>query len=128
MKKILAPFLFAAIFIFGFSKTSFAQGNLQFNRVVLYDIPYGTTQAFSVPAGKVWKIESAGASAGSCSVYFQNSAAQNVGNLYYVTASNTQPAYPIWFPASYSGFFAYNTGGCTSYRAYVSIIEFNIVP
>lgn len=128
MKKILAPFLFAAIFFFGFSKTSAAQGNLQFNQVIFFDIPYGSTQSFTVPAGKVWKIESVGATSSSCVVWLQNGSGQAVGNLYYVSASNYQPAFPIWLPSNHAGFFAYNINNCTGARAYVSIIEFNVVP
>jgi hypothetical protein len=128
MKKISVLVLFAALFVFGFSQTAKAQGNLQFSQVLFFDIVYGTTQSFNVPAGKVWKIESAGASSGNCTVWLQNGAAQYVGNLYYVSSSNYQPSFPIWLPTSYSGFFAYNTGSCTGSRAFVSVIEFNIVP
>jgi hypothetical protein len=128
MKKLLIPTLFTAIFLFGFSQTSFAQGNLQFNQVIFYDIPFGSTQPFTVPPGKVWKVESVGATSSSCVVWLQNSAGQAIGNLYYVSSSNYQPAYPIWFPTNHSGFFAYNINNCTGARAYVSIIEFNVVP
>lgn len=128
MKKVYALILFATVFILGFSNTTFAQGNLQFSQVIFYDIPYGSTQSFNVPAGKVWKVESVGASSGSCNVWLQNSAAQTIGILYYVSTSNYQPSFPIWLPSGHSGFFAYNFGSCTTARAYVSIIEFNVVP
>jgi hypothetical protein len=128
MKKASVFVLFLVVFFFGFSKTAAAQGNLQFNQVIFFDIPYGSTQPFTVPAGKVWKVESVGATSSSCAVWLQNGAGQAVGNLYYVSASNYHPAFPIWLPSSHSGFFAYNLNNCTGARAYVSIIEFNVVP
>lgn len=128
MKKSSIFFLFITVFLLGFSKTSFSQGNLQFNRVVFYDITFGSVQTFSVPAGKVWKIESVGASSSSCAVSLQNSSGQAQGTLYYVSASNYLPAYPIWLPSGHTGGFAYNINNCTGAHAYISIIEFNVVP
>lgn len=128
MKKHLALFLFVTLFVLGFSKTTFSQGNLQFNQVIFYDIPYGTTQAFNVPAGKVWKVESVGASSSSCAVWLQNSAAQNIGYLFNVSASDYEPSFPIWFPSGHSGFFGYHLNNCIGAHAFVSIIEFNVVP
>lgn len=52
MKKIIA-FLFFTISIYGYG-----QNNLSFNQASIIDIPQGGT--VTVPAGKVWKIESFG--------------------------------------------------------------------
>lgn len=118
----------------------FAQGSLQFNQVKLV-----TTQE-TVPAGKVWKVESviynipessyplATNTSSSCgSSYLRNysievdGVATKVGfldgvnstssyNYFYMTSS-----LPIWLPAG-----ATLSGGPCSNK--ISVIEFNIVP
>lgn len=124
MKKILTPFLFAAILIFGFSKSSSAQGNLQFNQVILLDIPFNSVQNISVPAGKVWKIESAGSgSSSSNGVYLRNASATAIA--YFATANVSSSPYPYWLPSGFIGSFQ---NIHPSLRMTVSIIEFNVVP
>jgi hypothetical protein len=103
-----------------------AQGNLQFNQVILVDLGPSGSQSISVPAGKVWKIESVGiASNGSNNgVYLRNSGAQAIAHFSNVTNAYSTTL-PFWLPASYSGSFLNST---SSYRTSVSIIEFNVVP
>ena len=129
------------IFLFLVSiQTSFAQGNLQFNQVKL------VSTIETVPAGKVWKIESViynipsemssyqTSGSLSCGVNtFWNFAievagvptktGQGVGSLQLSNISYTQgyTELPIWLPggATLSG------GPCLNK---VSILEFNIIP
>jgi hypothetical protein len=105
-----------------------AQGNLQFNQVILYDLTFGSTQAINVPAGKVWKIESAGASTTSCNVHLQNSASQIISIIWNGSSCASCAPLPIWLPSGYTGAFAYNLNNCIGAHAMVSIIEFNVVP
>ena len=116
MKKII---IFSALlFSFALSK---AQGNLQFNRVVVYDIQGASSTAFIVPAGKVWKIEMAIVVGGD--MYVQNSASQDLGTL---NSSSGNTRVPFWLPGSFVGSFYCSAS--SSNRGAVSIIEFNIVP
>ena len=124
MKKISVLFLLATVFVFGFAKTAKAQGNLQFNQVILITVPQNTTVAFAVPAGKVWKIESVGMGGSSTSSLVMRDASANI-ITYFVGATNTA-ALPFWLPASFSGSF--QSTGTNPYRDVVSIIEFNVVP
>ena len=101
---------------------SSAQGNLQFNQVIMYDMTSGGTQNITVPAGKVWKIESASTSNGSTvGVSLRNAALQNIGILSTSTAASN---FPIWLPTGFTGSFYNNAAG----RSMVSILEFNVVP
>lgn len=119
--------LFAFIF---FGAQSIAQGNLQFNQVLHLEITCCTASAFSVPVGKVWKIE--------------GSMAYNNSYPTRITAINGNPmeAYltgytylnygilpitlPYWLPANTQ--VSFNTGNTIGYKGYVSIIEFNVIP
>jgi hypothetical protein len=103
-----------------------AQGNLQFNQVILFDIPAGGMQAINVPAGKVWKIESVGLGTSSSSLLsLRNAAAQNMTYLANWGSPDYAATLPFWLPSSFVGSFA-QVGNPA--RAVVSIIEFNIVP
>lgn len=108
----------------GFSKQAIAQGNLQFNQVILFTVPLNTTVAFSVPAGKVWKIESVGMGGTSSSSLLLRDAGSNV--ITYFTGANNNAALPFWLPSSFNGSF--QSTGTNPYRDVISIIEFNIVP
>lgn len=100
---------------------SFAQGNLQFNQVLTYSgsvYQGGTGPTWTVPAGKVWKVENFTYSF----FVLNNDRADN-------TSSNNGP---LWLKAGDQirydlAFYGANCcGASTTYR--VSIIEFNIVP
>ena len=94
-----------------------AQGNLQFNQVLSLDAN-SAGNPVSVPAGKVWKIESVAFS--SNNAYFQI----QWGGVNYFVLNNTTPYanLPFWLPSNESVSLVANV------NAKVSIIEFNIVP
>lgn len=120
MKRLLLsilPFLFLGYF---------AQAQtLEFSQVVLYDMANSTEYSFTVPTGKVWKIESATSSYASAFIYLRNSSSQNIGVLSY-SSTHPKKVLPMWLPSGFSGKFYYQDSG--SDRAVVSIIEFNVVP
>ena len=105
------------ILAIAFSSASFGQGNLQFNQVLILDAtPAGN--AITVPAGKVWKIESVALS--SNNAYFQI----KWGGTSYFVLNNSSPYanLPFWLPSNESASLI------GSANAKVSIIEFNVVP
>lgn len=119
---------FFILFVFAFLsvKKGAAQGNLQFNQVILYDIPISGTQNITVPAGKVWKIESVsmGSTGSSADIFLRNSTLANFAHFSAASAA-ASAVYPFWLPANFTGSFLNNN---PSFRCCVSIIEFNIVP
>jgi len=103
--------LITLTFLF-FLSISNAQGNLQFNQVLTYggtlcascNQPIGT-----VPAGKVWKIESK-----------EGSTLTNINGI-NLTLTN----FPMWLKA---GDAVIMNGNSSTQVFFLSIIEFNIVP
>ena len=109
--------LYSVLFLLNFSVLSFSQGNLQFNQVLVLDAPVAGNQV-TVPAGKVWKIESVAMA--SNNAYFQ---IQWAGLNYFIV--NTSSGYnnmPFWLPSNAT----ITLVGSSSTK--VSIIEFNVVP
>ncbi len=130
-------FLFSFLML-GFTPF-FAQGNLQFNQVKL------VTALETVPAGKVWKIESViypisqtasgyQTTNGGCSQsYYESTAIEIAGTPTKVgqgtqAASYSNLAYthsytilPLWIPAGTT-----LSGGVCLNK--ISVIEFNIIP
>lgn len=131
-----------------FSTGVSAQGNLQFNSVKWYPLTVtqsGVTYAESitnitVPANKVWKIESA-----ACNVHFSTNNYSSItagGRIMvdnrvvfeaYTTGGSmwtSQTFLPIWLPAgNYTISIKSSTNsGSNTYNGYLSAIEFNIVP
>ena len=120
--------LFFALIFFG--AHSKAQGNLQFNQALHLEITCCTASTFTVPVGKVWKIE--------------GSMAYNNNSPTRITAINGNPmeAYltgytylnygilpiplPYWLPMNTQ--VSFNTGSGVGQKGYVSIIEFNVIP
>ena len=104
-----------------------AQGNLQFNQVITYSLTSGTPQAFTVPAGKAWKVETAGISlSGSSAIYLRNGAGTQISCLVQNNSSGYpyyNTVFPLWLNENFQGQFY--AAGCTGI---ISIIEFNIVP
>lgn len=125
--KATRTFIFLAVILFtaGFSKQAFAQGNLQFNQVINYTLVGSTPLSFTVPAGKVWKIEAvSGENTNTPIVWLRTPANQPVAT-FFVSSGNHSPV-PYWLSSGYTGnFYLTNSSG---YRGSVSIIEFNVVP
>lgn len=127
MKKIIS----SAVIIFClvlFTDKSYAQGNLQFNQVINLIIPANTIVPFTVPAGKVWKIESAGlGGSSSSSLILRDASALPIAYFFGATSTSGGNApFPFWLASSFSGSF--QSTGTNPYRDVVSIIEFNVVP
>ncbi|OFZ66502.1 MAG: hypothetical protein A3D92_05010 [Bacteroidetes bacterium RIFCSPHIGHO2_02_FULL_44_7] len=122
----------------------FAQGNLQFNQVILQDFNSTvagwatvTSSTFTVPAGKVWKIEHAEAwyylgvrsTAGSgFSLYVNNTllrrSRSSSGNI-----NQGGDHFPVWLPAgSYDIIIANETSTSYNFTGSISAIEFNVIP
>lgn len=121
MKKILFSVFTLLLFAVGIK----AQGNLQFNQIILLDIASGATQAITVPANKVWKIESVGTGTSSNpNVDLRNSSAVSIAHFASMTGTGATAAFPFWLPAGFSGSFI----NFNSARSCISIIEFNVIP
>ena len=134
---------FISLFLCGLS---YSQGNLQFNQVKIVS---NTDASQTVPAGKVWKIESVFSEGGdtypmgaSGTVYAHFSACglasfnfQNYGRYLSInnipvafgihSAGNQMTNLPVWLPSG--------TTICTCIPSYIcargySVIEFNIIP
>ncbi len=135
------------IFLIIFVGCSHAQGNLQFNQVKIIS---NTDPPHTVPAGKVWKIESvfsdAGADtyavdgSGSTQSYFTACGAASFYYHYYGrylainsipisfgihSAGNQMTNLPIWVPAGSTICTCTSPTYCA--RGY-SVIEFNLIP
>ena len=120
-------------------ETSLAQGNLQFNQVVTYT---GTgsgsfsyvSPSWTVPAGKVWKIESASPNLGNTAVSraVNINAGASWGSFALTTSSQetTKNPFTIWLKAGdlVQLQAAGNCCSTTSFSYAISIIEFNIIP
>jgi hypothetical protein len=115
------------LFLF-FSLSFTAQGNLQFNQVVYLSANTDNTTQWTVPAGKLWKIEAVGVYGSTLTVYFNGV----MSFIYAGSYSNSSPsgyyrnadASPIWLP---SGSILGQSCGCGGNR-WFSILEFNVVP
>jgi hypothetical protein len=103
---------------------AFAQGNLQFNQVINMAFTGANTTPVTVPAGKVWKIESCMLNTPS-----NNYAYMLYNGVYYNLRQQQSSAhnvnFPFWLSTGTSVTFGGNGGGT---GGLLSIIEFNIVP
>lgn len=107
-----------------------SQGNLQFNQVLTYGgnssagavaannftYTYGTV-SYTVPSGKVWKVESFSGS---------NTLAFVVNNQYVANATTSQSSTPVWLKAG--DVIRFGNNGSAAYCFFLSIVEFNVVP
>lgn len=119
------------------------QGNLQFNQVKY--IPLTVTQSgtslytdaitvITVPANKVWKIESVTSCVYNPSV---NSLSFSLGGrviidnrLVFDANTNPVPIFPYWLPAGTYNIVhkSHSLNNGTTYYGALSAIEFNVVP
>lgn len=121
-------FIGAAI-LFACGNASAQGGNLQFNAAKFIQITFPCVSGacfkdtvVTVPANKVWKIESTGVGTGYTMTL--NSAKIQTMN----TTSGYQFIYPIWLPA---GTYTFNLSAPSSAgigNGYISAVEFNVVP
>jgi hypothetical protein len=128
----LFSFLFFTLLL---STIGFSQGNLQFNQVVSYS---GTSSSnnsptWSVPIGKVWKIESASASYGSTAfrrVYVDAGGGFGHYSILNVNEPTVPPVFPIWLKAGDQVYVFASCSSCgvQTLSYVISIIEFNIIP
>jgi hypothetical protein len=112
MKKILLLFTFLGTIFF-----SEAQGNLQFNQVLTYSGNSVNSPIWTVPAGKVWKIESA--------VCFNYTGTTTFRVNNFIVLYNNSNSQPIWLKAGDSC----QMGASSASSSYfLSIVEFNVIP
>ena len=130
--------LFLAI-LFGIGLLK-AQGNLQFNQVLTYtgtgsgSFSY-SSPAWTVPAGKVWKVESASPNVGNAAVTraINVNAGSSWGSFALITSAGQETSinpFPIWLKAG-DQVQLQAAGNCcstTNFSYVISILEFNIVP
>ena len=113
-----------------FSLSFKAQGNLQFNQVLNLEITCCTASAFTVPVGKVWKIEGSMAYSNNYPTRITaingNPMEAYLTGYTYLNYGILPITLPYWLPANTQ--VSFNTGNTIGYKGYVSIIEFNIIP
>jgi hypothetical protein len=112
----------------------YSQGNLQFNQVITYSQLYTTTlsgsihsyssQIYTVPVGKVWKIEKfLMRNNGSVSTFLK------VNNAFQISPTEINPG-PVWVKEGDQIQAVTSTTGGGNFTGgfFISIIEFNIIP
>jgi len=120
------------------SVAAFSQNNLQFNQVLTYAGHLATTtsagdstDAWTVPQGKVWKIESASAAYGYVTYpVFLVVNGIKVFDIYIYNSSTVRNVYfPVWLKAGDMVRIAeYNTSNNFFTDYFISIVEFNLTP
>jgi hypothetical protein len=124
MKNLL---LFSCLLI---SLSFKAQGNLQFNQVLHLEITCCTASTFTVPVGKVWKIEGSMAYSNNYPTRITaingNPMEAYLTGYTYLNYGILPITLPYWLPTNTQ--VSFNTGNTIGYKGYVSIIEFNVIP
>ena len=128
-----------------------AQGNLQFNQVIsetfsisggTYNSTYNFTNSYTVPSGKVWKIESVTFRSNSVSTTYHPSCFISINGIISLynyggqanqnDAGGTLNEQPIWLKAGdVVGVSMRNscaTNCSQSVSGHISILEFNVTP
>ncbi len=107
---------------------TFAQGDLQFDQVVLLEIEGGgspyISPTYTVPAGKVWKIESAGATTSSFEIHKINNTQVDMA-IHTSGSFNHGENLPLWLPEGTTISF-YEADTSPDEGGIVSIIQFNV--
>lgn len=130
MKKIITTTTF--LFVLLMSVT--AQGNLQFNQVingeltVLVDYTTTVMGTITVPAGKVWKIESTSQMYDSGTTVYSDGHPVFINNHLVWQKNNYYAAeqLPLWLSAG--TYTVKATGSDSALTFSYSAIEFNVVP
>ncbi|MGZ4054327.1 MAG: hypothetical protein ACXVPU_13095 [Bacteroidia bacterium] len=127
MKTKVALTLAILLAFVSFSKITSAQDStFRFSKVIFYDIAASGTQAITVPANKIWEVESVsmGSSGSAPAVFLKNSSGQNMAFFSSpVTAASAN--YPFLLPDNFNGTLVNNN---SSFRCSVSIMEFSKAP
>lgn len=106
-----------------------AQSNLQLNQVLTYNgalNSWSTSPVYSVPNGKVWKIEARSQD------YLKINGSWYTGGSATFTykkgvSTGSQLSLPIWLKAGDNVYYEVGEDlGATSYQYFISILEFNI--
>jgi hypothetical protein len=121
-----------------------AQGNnLQFNQAIYVTISLNgvltTTQSFTVPANKVWKIESAGTGFpdGAYQGFLFPGGSLGINNSviyscpYGVSLASVLPNvanFPIWLPSGTYSLKLSVDGGTSPWNGFISGVEYNLIP
>lgn len=133
MKKNIAFLLFS----FFLSFSSYSQNNLQFNQVITYNGRLknlgnsggDSTAAWTVPQGKVWKIESASASFGYATYpVFLTVNGTKVFDIYVYSSSSSRNVYfPVWLKGGDTAkIIEYYPSSEYFTDYFISILEFNV--
>ncbi len=116
-----------------------AQNNLQFSQVLTYsghlvnanNAGGDSSAAWTVPTGKVWKIESASAAYGYASypVYLVVNGIKVFDIYVYSSTSSRNVYFPIWLKAGDTAKIVEYYPSNSYYTDYfISILEFNLTP
>lgn len=121
--------LFMFILVAGLNTVK-AQGNLQFNQVLTLESAVNAcTSCWTVPAGKVWKVESYSTNADNMGAFYVNG--KELGYVISPAFSTTSvsPRYgtrfPFWLNAGHTLGYS-GIGGSKNITFFV--IEFNVIP
>lgn len=122
MKRAIIGIAFGLVLL-SFGNVSAQVGtSMQFNQVVLLEFNSGPSPIYTVPAGKIWKIESAGT---RCGVEILSVNGNTNGGGVDIGESIYEARLPLWLPENTTIGF---DGGCGGEWSFVSIIEFTVVP
>jgi hypothetical protein len=124
MKSIFTFFL-----LIGFCQL-WGQGNLQFNQLLNLEVTCCNPTSYTVPTGKVWKIESAVSANQYYPVRITNMNGRSLNGHICKDANGSYGVFPIVLPfwVAPNTVIQFNTGSNNGEKGYVSIIEFNIIP
>lgn len=122
-------YITAILFLFVFNAV-FSQGNLQFNQVLNLEVTCCTPTSYTVPAGKVWKIESAVSANQYYPVRITNLNGKSLNGHICKDSNASYGVFPIILPfwVSSNSTIQFNNGSNNGEKGFVSVIEFNIVP
>jgi hypothetical protein len=125
--------LFVVLILLLFHASVKGQGNLQFNQALLLESSLSTcTICWTVPTGKVWKVEQIMSSSdGLPSLYINNKELVTMTGTAYATSSTSYWGHrwgyntPFWLPANSTMGFG-SLGSPKNITFFV--LEFNLVP
>lgn len=119
MKKVFLLALFTALLFTGIRTSAQVGTSMQFNQIIIKTWD-GTSPTYTVPAGKIWKIEGA---IGSSAVIIREVNGVLVFGTINSASSNYGENLPMWFPENTTLEFQELGNSST-----VSIIEFTVIP